>query len=205
MKGITWGEIETHMEMNIPAQLGGFPSPSRGVQTGVCQVRVVRWGWPGMQDGDQMESQGYRTRQRVLMGQKGRWDQRGPEGRAMGCTRWDSQGMGPDGEKGVGPDRDIGSEGGLWSLLVKIVVSIILHIWEYAQKLVISKHPQGTVSHETTTTSYQSGILHSLIFWYFGSCLFGLRCSTLSPIQLKLRYFLHKHSAAWSLMDSLKY
>ena len=32
---------------------------------------------------------------------------------------------------------------------------------------VISKHPLGTVWHETTLMSHQSGILHSLIFYMF--------------------------------------
>ena len=32
------------------------------------------------------------------------------------------------------------------------------------RKIVISKHPLGTVWHETILTSHQSGILHSLIF-----------------------------------------
>ena len=35
---------------------------------------------------------------------------------------------------------------------------------------VISKHPPGTVWHETTLTSHQSGILHFLIFAEYSAC-----------------------------------
>ena len=37
-------------------------------------------------------------------------------------------------------------------------------VGQMVEKIVVSKYPSGTVWHETTLTSHQSGILYSLIF-----------------------------------------
>ena len=71
-------------------------------------------------------------------------------GSKMGVGEWKSGGqieVGKDGEGGdqmEGKGADRGKQGVTWR--------------------VISKCPLGTVRLETTLTSYQSGILHSLIF-----------------------------------------